>query len=94
MEYEAVLKREQHRMGRDLATVDRFLNALAAKANRHSIFYLLRPHLTDPDDEFILELALASGSHYIVSHNRGDFRDAARFGVGVVTPAEFLNIIR
>ena len=59
VEYEAVLKREQHRQGRDLAEVDRLLDEVAARANRHAIFYLMRPYLADPDDEFVLELALA-----------------------------------
>ena len=93
LEYEAVLKREQHRMGRDLKTVERMLDDIASRANRHAIFYLIRPFLTDADDEFVLELAVASASDYIVTHNRGDFREAARFGVNVVTPAEFLRII-
>ena len=93
VEYEAVLKREQHRQGRDLAAVDRLLDDVAARANRHAIFYLIRPYLADPEDEFILELALASGAHYIVTHNRGDFRDAERFGVRVATPGEFLKAI-
>jgi len=93
VEYEAVLKREQHRQGRDLAAVDRMLDDIAARANRHAIFYLIRPYLADPDDEFILELALASGSEYIITHNRDDFREAARFGVRVVAPGEFLRII-
>jgi putative PIN family toxin of toxin-antitoxin system len=92
-EYEAVLKREQHRQGRALELVDRFLDDLASRANRHAIFYLIRPFLTDPDDELILELALASSSSYIVTHNRGDFRDAGRFGLGVLTPGEFLRMI-
>lgn len=93
LEYEAVLKREQHRQGRAPAVVDRFLDDLCARANRHAIFYLIRPYLTDPNDEFVLELAIASGSRYIVTHNRDDFRDAERFGLRVVTPAEFLRII-
>jgi len=94
LEYEAVLKREQHRQGRDLSEVDRLLDDVAARANRHAIFYLIRPYLADPDDEFILELALASASDYIVTHNQNDFRDAERFGVSLVTPGEFLRIIR
>ena len=93
LEYEAVLKREQHRQGRSLAVVDRFLDDLAARANQHAIFYLIRPFLADPGDELILELALASASDYIVTHNRGDFRDAGRFGLSVLTPGEFLRII-
>ena len=74
--------------------MDRLLDDVATRANRHAIFYLIRPYLADPDDEFILELALASASAYIVTHNRSDFRDAERFGVRVVTPGEFLRIIR
>ena len=70
LEYEAVLKREQHREGRGLAVIDRFLDDLAARANRHAIFYLIRPFLTDPDDELIIELALASAADYIVTHIR------------------------
>ena len=93
LEYEAVLKREPRRQGRPMAVVDRFLDDLAARANRHAIFYLIRPFLTDPDDELILELALASASSYIVTHNRDDFRDAGRFGLGVLTPGEFLGIL-
>jgi len=93
LEYEAVLKREQPRQGRSLAVVDRLLDDVAARANRHAIFYLLRPFLADPNDELILELALASASRYIVTHNRGDFRDTERFGVKILTPAEFLRII-
>jgi predicted nucleic acid-binding protein len=93
VEYEAVLKREQHRHGHPIAVVDKFLDDIAARANRHAIFYLVRPFLTDPDDELILELALASASSYIVTHNREDFRDAERFGIGVITPGEFLRIL-
>ena len=88
-----MLKREQHRQGRPLAVVDRFLDDLAARANRHSIFYLIRPFLSDPDDELIVELALASASDYIVTHNRNDFRDAGRFGLGVLRPGDLLRII-
>lgn len=93
LEYEAVLKREQHRLGRDLIAVERMLDDIAGRANRHAIFYLIRPFLADADDEFVLELALASASNYIVTHNRGDFREADRFGISAVTPAEFLRII-
>src|SRR5580700_9778936 len=93
LEYEAVLKREQHREGRSLAVVDKALDDLAARANRHSIFYLIRPFLADPDDELILELALASASSYIITYNGNDFRDAGRFGVDVLKPGEFLRIL-
>jgi predicted nucleic acid-binding protein len=38
LEYEAVLKREQHRQGRSLAVADRFLDDVAARANRPRYF--------------------------------------------------------
>jgi hypothetical protein len=44
-------------------------------------------------DDLILELALASASTYTVAHNREDFRDAGRCGVGVLTPGRFLRIL-
>jgi len=93
LEYESVLKREQHRQGRAMPMIDRFLDDLAARANRHSIFYLIRPFLADPQDELILELALASTSSYIVTHNREDLRDAGRFGIAVLSPGDFLRML-
>jgi predicted nucleic acid-binding protein len=93
LEYEAVLKREQHRQGRSLTVVDGFLDDVAARSNRHAIFYLMRPFLADPDDELILELALASSSSYIITHNRSDFREAEKFGLKVLTPGEFLRTL-
>lgn len=93
LEYESVLQREQHRQGRSPEVVGRFLDDLAARANRRAIFYLFRPFLPDPDDELILELAVASASSHIITHNRRDFRNAERFGLIVLTPAEFLKMI-
>ena len=52
--------------------MDRLLDDVADRANRHAIFYLIRPYLADPDDEFILELALASASAYIDTHKGMD----------------------
>lgn len=86
-------ERDSHRQGRDLAVVDRFLDDAASRANRHAIYYLIRPHLTDADDEFVLELAIASSSDYILTHNGRDFASAEKFGVNGITPAEFLRII-
>ncbi len=74
LEYEAVLKREQHRPGRSSGTVDAFLDDVVARANRHTIFYLIRPFLMDPDDELILELALASAQATLSRIIGPDFR--------------------
>ncbi len=48
-----------------------------------------RPVVIDP----MLELAVESNADFIVTYNRRDFRSAETFGIGVVTPAEFLKLI-
>lgn len=93
LEYEAVLKREIHRQGKDMAVIDRFIDDIVSLADRHPIFYLLRPHLKDADDDFILELAFSSGADYIVTYNTSNFRQAKMFGTGAVTPKTFLQKI-
>ncbi len=93
LEYEAVLKREMLRQERELAIIDAFLDDLVAKASRHSIFFLLRPYLRDADDDFILELAFASETNYIVTYNLKNFIRAREIGIGIITPKEFLQKI-
>jgi predicted nucleic acid-binding protein len=55
LEYEEVLRRE----GFDHDRVSRFLDDLAARANRTVIYFLSRPALLDADDDFLLDLAVA-----------------------------------
>ncbi len=43
LEYEAVLKREIHRQGKDISMIDKFIDDIVSAADRHPIFYLLRP---------------------------------------------------
>jgi predicted nucleic acid-binding protein len=94
LEYEAVLKRERHRQGKEVSLVDTFLDDLVARANRRSIFFLLRPYLRDANDEFVLELAFASAIDYIITYNIKNFTQAKQIGIEVVTtPHEFLHIL-
>lgn len=90
-EYSAVLKRPEHLLGRTPAQVDAFLDFLLSAAQLHEIFYLWRPMLSDPDDDLILELAVAAGCRYIITHNVADFRGAERFGIEALRPGEFLR---
>ena len=71
--------------------LDDLLDYLVAEANRPKISYTWRPVLRDADDDMILELAIAARADFIVTHNIRDFVGADRFGVGVLTPAEFLR---
>ncbi len=61
------------------------------EARHHAIHFRLRPELSDPDDEFLLELAVVSRCDFIVTYNLRHLRHAERFGITVVTPGEFLR---
>jgi len=93
LEYEAVLKREEH--GLPAQYVDGFLAELALCILPVEIRFVWRPQLTDADDEMVLEAAINGQAEAIVTHNRRDFERAAhRFGIEVLTPAEVLDQIR
>ena len=72
----------------------RFLRYLANQAHLQEIHFLWRPFLPDADDDMVLELAVAAGSRYIVTHNVRDFRGSERFGITVLSPRDFLGLIR
>jgi predicted nucleic acid-binding protein len=46
--------------------------------------------LRDPDDDMVVECAVAFGSQFIVTHNTKDFRRPEELRVKAVTPADFL----
>lgn len=63
-------------------------------AHKQEIHFRWRPTLSDPNDEFVLELAVAAECRFIVTHNIKDFRGAQRFSVSIVTPGEFLRLLQ
>jgi predicted nucleic acid-binding protein len=73
--------------------VDDVLDFLCASASPREIFYLWRPMLSDPKDDFVLELAVESGCEYIVTFNMKDFAGAENFGVTAIKPQEFLRAL-
>lgn len=87
-EYEAVLKRG--RLALSSQQIDDVIDYLCSQATAHEIFYLWRPVLKDPDDDFLLELAVKAGAS-IVTWNVADFRKAAGLGVPVWTPRDVLQ---
>ena len=94
LEYEAVLLRHARELEIAPAEAIGWVDSLCEIGRRQEIHFLWRPTLTDPRDEFILELAVASGSETIVTHNIRDFRRVAQFAVTVLTPAEFLRQVK
>ncbi len=93
LEYEDAAKRIVGEVALTARDIDNVLDYLCAVANHRVIFYLWRPFLKDPKDDMVLELAVTSASTYIVTYNQKDFEGAEQFGIQVVTPKEFLQII-
>jgi len=71
--------------------VKAFLDYVCSVGTHQEVFYLWRPHLRDPKDDMVLEAAIAGQCQAVVTHNRRHFEGAARFGIAVITPAEFLS---
>ena len=71
-----------------------FLRYLASIAHLQDVHFLWRPFLRDPDDDMVLECAVASGSQFIITHNVKDFKRATELNVSALTPAEFLTLLR
>jgi putative PIN family toxin of toxin-antitoxin system len=94
LEYEDVALRDLTTTGLTSTDVEDILDYLCSVAGRHSIFYLWRPQLKDPKDDFILELAVRAECDVIVTFNTRDFAGSERFGIRVMTPKEFLTLIR
>ena len=94
LEYEAVLLRHGTELGITPAEAIGVVNYLCRVAHRQDVHFIWRPALSDPGDEFILELAVAAGCAAIVTHNVRDFKGAKPFGVKVLTPGEFLLSIK
>ena len=91
LEYEAALLRHAavpHLSEKDIRD---FVDYVCEGAIHQEIFFLWRPFLRDPGDDFVLELAVAAGCEAIVTHNVRDFRGADKWNVRVLPPGAFLQ---
>lgn len=94
-EWQSVMSRPEHLPpGASAEAALSFLRYLASIAHLQDVHFLWRPFLRDPDDDMVLECAVASGSQYIVTHNVKDFKRAPELKVNAITPAEFLTLLR
>ena len=94
-EYEAVLTREvvlqaSWAKAEDVAAV---LDVLALRLTEVRPSFCWRPILTDPDDDMVLECAVAGGASALVTLNMRDFLPSSRdrFGLEVLRPGELLR---
>jgi predicted nucleic acid-binding protein len=90
LEYEEVLKANAQALGLSLQDVDELLNAICARAEEWQLQSGWWPILTDPDDEPLVQLACESAANLIVTHNVRHLAPAARIGVEILKPGQFL----
>lgn len=94
VEWQAVLTRAEYLPpNQQIENALAFLRYLASVAHLQDIYYLWRPQLRDPNDDMVLELAVASQTKYIVTHNVRDFQNL-NFDIQAITPSDFLKLIR
>jgi putative PIN family toxin of toxin-antitoxin system len=93
LEYEDVLKRAEMDSFVSEPEIDTFLDGLCAISECYDIYYLWRLLAKDPNDAFILELAVRVNADFLITYNSKDFPAAAEFGVKLATPKEFLLFV-
>ena len=81
-------------LGLTLEEIDDIIDYLCREGRTQKIHYLWRPVLPDPKDDMLLELAVASQSAIIVTHNTGHFGESKTFGIHAIGPKAFLELIR
>ena len=92
-EYEEILKREKQQIGLTNEEIDDIINGICYLANHHDIFYIWRPLAKDKDDDFLIDLALKCQAQFIISYNDKDLRPIEKFGVSIITPKQFLQLL-
>ena len=94
IEYESVAKREKIQILTPLTREeqDELFSAYLSKCKWNDIYYTWRPNLQDENDNFLIELAVASGAETIITYNTKDFKNAELlFSHRIVTPEIFLK---
>lgn len=94
LEYESVMKRNKIKKLCILNAAEQaeLFHAYLSTCTWNEIFYLWRPNLEDKDDDFLVELAVASNSKVIITDNKKDIAHGElQFDFEVLTPKEFLE---
>lgn len=94
LEYESVLLRHAAASAMTEDDVRDLIDYVCDVAIWQEIFFLWRPYLRDPNDDQVLELAVAASCDAVVTHNIDDFGGAEQLGVRVVTPGAFLQELK
>lgn len=93
-EYEDVLHRKHITSASKLTNeeISDLFDALLSVSKWTDTYYLWRPNLKDEADNHLVELAVASNSEYIITHNKKDFINSElKFDFEIVNAKEFLQ---
>jgi len=96
LEYEAVMQREKIKKLCPLSVEEMkmLFDAFLSTCSMNEIFYLWRPNLEDKNDDFLVELAVASNAEVIITGNKADIEiGELLFDFDVYSPHEFLERI-
>lgn len=91
LEYEEILRQNRTNMGLSDQDIDDFLDAICHISRHWNIFYLWRPAANDPDDDFLIDLAVASQADFLITYNVRDMRHIRSFGIEMISPKNFLQ---
>lgn len=93
MEYEDLIHRPIWGNHTSLEQRETLLNALASHCLWTNMYFNWRPNLRDEGDNFLIELAIASGSTAIVTHNLKDLKSGELLFpyFAILTPDMFLE---
>jgi putative PIN family toxin of toxin-antitoxin system len=97
LEYEQTMKRMEHLAAAGISAddVDTILRRLASVLIPAPPFRRLRPQLTDPDDDMVLEAAIGAGADAIVTFELATFRVVpTKWRIDVLAPRQALAILR
>lgn len=92
LEYEKVLVRELVPAFASLVDVDTVIRFLCDVSEKYDPGRGIEPMTTDPDDDFLLELAIEAKVDYIVTHNTRHLASVP--GIQAITPGRFLELLR
>ncbi len=93
-EYEDVMKRKKIQNLTPLSSLEQneLFEAYLSTCKWNEIYYMWRPNLKDENDNFVVELAVASGAEAIITYNIKDFKNAELiFNHKIISPEDFIK---
>jgi predicted nucleic acid-binding protein len=98
LEYDEVLKRNHilAKLKMTASQIEDVIDLLVMLANKHLVYYRLRPNLLDENDNMLVECAFVSGSQYLITSNIKDFTrgELQIYPFTVITPGNFYYLWR